>query len=313
MRRIVRALACIGGAAAMIVPTAAAQAQTPTVTPTPTPTPTPTSAPTQPEEACKVAVTRLNASRTAIRATVERTGCEEPTILRAELRFERFGPDRVVRRAKRTLRPDGALNLAVRCTQRTRSFYVVVTDSDGNFAKSEPVRLRCGSTAGFDDRAGSGGNNNGSGGNGNGGGTGGSGNSGGGSTAVGTAAEQEVIRLTNQHRQAAGCSALTPDAALRTAALGHSKRMAAQNRMEHQLPGEPSFVERIKAAGFSPLSAAAENIAAGHPNAKAVVDAWMKSSGHRANILNCNLTHIGVGVAQGSGGKLFWTQNFARH
>ncbi len=307
----------------MIAPMSAAQAQTAAVTPTPTPTPTPTATATNPADtqACKVAVTRLVSSRTAIRGTVERTGCEEPTILSAELRFERFGPDRVVKRAKRALRADGALNFAVRCTLRTRSFYVVVTDSDGNFAKSEPIRLRCGSTAGFDNRTGAGntngtgnGANNGSAGNGGstGGSTGGSGNTGG-AKAIGTAAEQEVIRLTNQHRQAAGCNPLTPDAALRTAALNHSKLMAQQNRMEHQLPGEPSFVERIKAAGFSPLSSAAENIAAGHPNAAAVVDAWMKSSGHRANILNCNLTHIGVGVAEGSGGKLFWTQNFARH
>jgi len=306
MRQLFRALACIGGAAAMIAPAAAAQAQT--------------RAPLDTEE-CKVSVTRLVATKTSIRAAVERTGCEEPTILRAEIRIERFGPDKVVKRAKRVVRGDGRLSTSTRCSFRPRSYYVFVTDSDGNTFKSDTVRLRCGSRFGFDrNRGGSHGNGQGNGhgnGQGNVGNSGDQGNSGnqGGSNnqgSVGTAAEQEVIRLTNEHRKAAGCAPLIADANLRTAALTHSQKMAAANNMQHQLPGEPGLLERIKAAGFSPVTAAAENIAAGHPTPSAVVNAWMNSSGHRANILNCNLTHIGVGVAQGSG-KLFWTQNFARH
>lgn len=304
MRRFFRALACIGGAAAVIAPASAAQAHTP--------------APVD-DENCKVSVTRLVATKSSIRAAVERTGCAEPTVLRAEIRFERFGPDRVVKRAKRTLRSgNGTLATSVRCTTRTRSFYVVVTDSDGNFAKSDPVRLRCGSRFGFDrdrDFGGPGGGSGNQGGNqGNqGGNQGNQGGNQGGSAAVGTAAEQEVVRLTNEHRRAAGCSPLIADPALRSAAFTHSSKMAAANSMQHQLPGEAGLLERVRAAGFSPLRSVAENIAAGQRSASAVVNAWMASSGHRANILNCSFTHIGVGVAQSKQGRLFWTQNFARH
>jgi len=67
------------------------------------------------------------------------------------------------------------------------------------------------------------------------------------------------------------------------------------------------FLESAEAAGQS--NARAENIAYGQPNPAAVMDAWMDSSGHRANILNCELTALGVGIAEGPGGP-WWTQLF---
>lgn len=52
-----------------------------------------------------------------------------------------------------------------------------------------------------------------------------------------------------------------------------------------------------------------ENIARGQADAQAVMDAWMNSDGHRANILNCDYKTLGVGVHFGSGGP-WWTQDF---
>ena len=69
--------------------------------------------------------------------------------------------------------------------------------------------------------------------------------------------------------------------------------------------GQDPF-DRADAAG---VSARAENIAMGQPDAAAVMEDWMDSSGHRANILDCGLTSLGVGVAEGSGGP-WWTQLF---
>jgi len=70
----------------------------------------------------------------------------------------------------------------------------------------------------------------------------------------------------------------------------------------------PEFCQQTFSMGFRRC---AENIArTGSPSASGVMNAWMGSAGHRANILNPNLTHIGVGVVQGSDGRWYWTQNF---
>ncbi len=119
----------------------------------------------------------------------------------------------------------------------------------------------------------------------------------------------EVVRLTNEQRVANGCPALTVNGALTRAAQGHSEDMAARNYFEHtNLDGLSPF-DRMKAAGYS-YRMAAENIAAGQRTPQAVVTGWMNSSGHRANILNCGLSEIGVGVAKGGRYGIYWTQNF---
>jgi uncharacterized protein YkwD len=120
-------------------------------------------------------------------------------------------------------------------------------------------------------------------------------------------AEATVARLTNLERAKAGCRPLRVDAHLRTAARRHSADMAARDYFSHDSPSGSSFVDRIKAAGYP--SPGAENIAKGHPTAAAVVAGWMKSPGHRANILNCGLRAIGVGAHFGAGGP-WWTQDF---
>ncbi len=122
----------------------------------------------------------------------------------------------------------------------------------------------------------------------------------------------QVVELTNQERANAGCPALTMDTKLGTAAQGHSDDMAANNFMSHTGSDGSSPWDRIRATGYS-YSSAAENVAAGYSSPESVVNAWMGSSGHRVNILNCNLTEIGVGYAYSSSTSYghYWTQVFA--
>ncbi|MFD4926000.1 CAP domain-containing protein [Streptomyces goshikiensis] len=119
----------------------------------------------------------------------------------------------------------------------------------------------------------------------------------------------EVIRLVNIERGQAGCGALTANAKLTQAAQSYTEVMARSGELSHTGPDGSTMSGRISATGYK-WSATGENIAKGQADAAAVVDAWMKSPGHRANILNCNFTEIGVGV-QKAGGP-WWTQDFAR-
>jgi uncharacterized protein YkwD len=120
----------------------------------------------------------------------------------------------------------------------------------------------------------------------------------------------EVIKLVNVERKKAGCGSLAGESRLHKAAQKHSDLQAQQNSMSHQLPGEPSMGDRVTAQGYR-WGGVAENVAAGYGTPAAVMDGWMNSSGHKANILNCGYKHIGVGVTKSSKGTLYWTQNFA--
>ncbi|MFJ8233734.1 CAP domain-containing protein [Streptomyces sp. NPDC094448] len=122
-----------------------------------------------------------------------------------------------------------------------------------------------------------------------------------------TAMEAEVLELVNQERAKVGCSPLRYDAALARLAGNFSDDMAVRGFFDHTDPDGDSPWDRAKQAGVKNL--AAENIARGQADAEAVMDAWMKSDGHRANILNCDYKTLGVGVRLGGGGP-WWTQNF---
>ncbi|MEV0902395.1 CAP domain-containing protein [Actinoplanes sp. NPDC049802] len=120
----------------------------------------------------------------------------------------------------------------------------------------------------------------------------------------------EVLRLVNAERKSAGCSSLSRESRLEAAAQKHSELQATQNTMSHQLPGEASMGDRVTAEGYR-WRGVAENVAAGYTTAASVMDGWMNSPGHKANILNCGYKEIGVGRAKSSSGTLYWTQNFA--
>ena len=101
------------------------------------------------------------------------------------------------------------------------------------------------------------------------------------------------------------------DLRLASSAQGHSVDMATEDFFSHTGSGGTSAGDRIGAAGY-PASGWSENIAAGHASAEAVVDAWMNSSGHRANILRESSEHVGIGyeVRTGSTYGTYWTMNF---
>lgn len=133
--------------------------------------------------------------------------------------------------------------------------------------------------------------------------------SGGGNGSPTSKLANEVITRTNAERQKAGCPPVTNDKTLRSVALAHSEDMAERNYFSHTSPEGEGPGDRASAAGYDAYSG--ENIALGYGTAEAVVKAWMKSSGHRENILNCTSTEVGVGVADSPRG-LYWTQMFGR-
>ncbi|TQJ90270.1 CAP domain-containing protein [Streptomyces sp. SLBN-31] len=121
------------------------------------------------------------------------------------------------------------------------------------------------------------------------------------------AAEAEVLRLVNVERAKVGCSPVAANSALSDLAENFSDAMAAQDFFDHTDPSGATPWDRAAKAGISSLGG--ENIARGQADAAAVMDAWMNSPGHRANILNCDFKTLGVGVHFGTGGP-WWTQDF---
>ena len=121
-----------------------------------------------------------------------------------------------------------------------------------------------------------------------------------------TSFEQEVIRLVNEIRAENGLKALTYDWELSRVARYKSQDMKDNKYFSHTSPVYGTPFQMIKNFGISYRSAG-ENIAKGYSTPQAVVNSWMNSSGHRANILNANYTHIGVGYVAGGN---YWTQMF---
>ncbi|MFH8283372.1 CAP domain-containing protein [Streptomyces antibioticus] len=119
----------------------------------------------------------------------------------------------------------------------------------------------------------------------------------------------EVVALTNRERAAAGLRPLAVDARLTTAAQAHCADMVARRFYSHTSPEGGQPWDRTAAAG-SPLRTVGENIACGQRTAAEVVEGWMNSPGHRANILKPAFTHIGVGFAGGGPSGTYWTQLF---
>ena len=121
-----------------------------------------------------------------------------------------------------------------------------------------------------------------------------------------TSYEQEVIRLVNEIRVERGLRELTYNWELSRVARYKSQDMHDNRYFSHTSPVYGSPFQMMKNFGITYRSAA-ENIARGQSSSQAVVNAWMNSSGHRANILNSSFTEIGVGyVAEGH----YWTQMF---
>ncbi|NEO62132.1 MAG: CAP domain-containing protein [Moorea sp. SIO4G2] len=116
----------------------------------------------------------------------------------------------------------------------------------------------------------------------------------------------EVWQITNQVRAKYGLRPLQFNHRLYAAAQNHSNDMARNRFMSHRGSNGSTMSDRVKAVGYQ-YSYLAENVASGQRTPQEVVRSWMNSSGHRKNILNPNLTEIGIGYANN-----YWTQVFGR-
>ncbi len=123
-----------------------------------------------------------------------------------------------------------------------------------------------------------------------------------------SALERQVVTLVNQERAAYGLPALTLSTQLSDGARLKSQDMRDHRYFDHNSPTYGSPFDMMRSLGIT-YSAAGENIAMGYASAEAVVNAWMNSPGHRANILSENYTNIGVGYVADGG---YWTQWFTR-
>jgi uncharacterized protein YkwD len=112
--------------------------------------------------------------------------------------------------------------------------------------------------------------------------------------------EQALMNSANRERAALGLRTLRWDDSLARAAKFHAERMAAQNVLSHQLPGEEDFKVRALRAGAR-FSALAENIAVG-PNAEGLHEQWMNSPPHRANLLDPEMDAVGISVVRSESG-----------
>ncbi|MFJ3670980.1 CAP domain-containing protein [Streptomyces sp. NPDC090106] len=124
-----------------------------------------------------------------------------------------------------------------------------------------------------------------------------------------TRTASDVVGLTNRERSRHGLPPLAPDPRLTDAAQAHSADMVARAFYSHTSPDGTQPWDRAAAAGAHRRSIG-ENIACGQRSAAEVVEGWMNSPGHRANILKPDFTHIGVGFAGGGAAGTYWTQLF---
>ncbi|NUW34938.1 CAP domain-containing protein [Nonomuraea sp. SMC257] len=213
-----------------------------------------------------------------IRGTATRSGCGDRTRLRVRITKVTPGLDRVVKSGSRVL-ANGTITAGLRCVRTPARYYVLAVEESGRTSRSRTVGLSCARVTPP-------------------------------TTGGASTVEDAVVALTNKARAGNGCRPLTHDPKLHLAAERHSAAMVAQGFFDHTAPDGTDPGDRIRAAGFTPIRTWGENIAMGQRTAAQVVQGWLDSPGHRANIMNCSFTHIGVGhAAKGP----YWTQDFAAH
>jgi len=123
------------------------------------------------------------------------------------------------------------------------------------------------------------------------------------------AAAQQLFKLANEARAAAGVGPLKWDSALAAGALLHCERMVAEGPIAHRYGGEPDLTIRAQNAGAH-FSLIAENVALGSHIAS-IHQGWLDSPGHRANLLNPQVDSVGIAVVAG-GGVLYAVADYAR-
>lgn len=118
---------------------------------------------------------------------------------------------------------------------------------------------------------------------------------------------EQVVKLVNEERAKAGLSALELDNRIASAALIRAQEI--KTSFSHTRPDGRKFSTVLTDNGIR-FMGAGENIAWGQTSPEQVMNAWMNSDGHRANILDANFTKIGVGHYQDAAGRHYWAQLF---
>lgn len=116
----------------------------------------------------------------------------------------------------------------------------------------------------------------------------------------------EVVRLVNAERAKEGLSPLQVDSTLNSAAQVRAKEIVTS--FSHTRPNGSNCFTALSEAGIK-YNGSGENIAYGQKTPAEVVNAWMNSAGHRANIMSSKFTKIGVGC-HNSNGTYYWSQFF---
>lgn len=129
--------------------------------------------------------------------------------------------------------------------------------------------------------------------------------------ATSNAQAAQVLALVNEARASAGLKPLALDDTLNRVAAEKARDMAVNGYFSHDSPTYGTPFDMMHAFGVN-YKSAGENIAAGQKDAAAVMNSWMHSSGHRANILNPNYTKLGVGYYAGGSYGTYWTQEFTQ-
>lgn len=126
-----------------------------------------------------------------------------------------------------------------------------------------------------------------------------------------------ILCVINEHRAVAGRQALSASTALERSAAAHSRDMVSHQYLAHEAEGRPSLLSRVRAAGYFEHAATAlfsENIGVapiGNATARSLVDAWLTSADHRANILHPMFADLGVGTAFAPPDKAFYPAHSA--
>jgi uncharacterized protein YkwD len=127
-----------------------------------------------------------------------------------------------------------------------------------------------------------------------------------------SALSRGMVERTNAERRRARLAALREDSRLARAARIHADQIARAGRLAHELSGAryPKLQDRLDAVDYE-WRTIGENVASGQPDAAAVVGDWMRSRGHRENILNPSFTEFGVAHAADRAGRTYYVQVFA--
>jgi uncharacterized protein YkwD len=129
--------------------------------------------------------------------------------------------------------------------------------------------------------------------------------------ASGQGIEHAVITLVNAERQLRGLAAVRRHERLHRAAQWMAEDLAMRETLDHTDSRRRSMADRVRSFGYRDADVLAENIAEGQDSPEEVFTSWMESPGHRANLLNPDVRHVGVGHARKRPGKEVWVLDLA--